>query len=91
MTFQNQPIDPNYGGDHLNLFNIKQPLTLSIQNFEAKWKEINNVWVQFGNTKTLKQDPQGWTKTYDCRFKKRKASSTKKSEIPVEKQKKTSN
>ena len=62
MSFQNHPADPKYGGDRLQLFNIERPLTLSIQDFEAKWKEVDNVWVQFGSTKMLKKD-QGWTKS----------------------------
>jgi hypothetical protein len=79
-----------YGGDRLQLFNVGQPLTFSILDFEARWKEVDNVWVQFGATKALKKDPNGWTKTYDCRFKKRHASSSKKADIPAEKRRKTS-
>ena len=53
--------DPTHGGDRLQLFNVEEPLTLSISEFEAKWRGVNNVWVQFENTKTLKKNPQGWT------------------------------
>jgi len=90
MAFQNQPADPTYGGDRLKLFNVEEPLTFSLQEFESKWKEVDNVWVQFGTTKTLKSDSHGWTKTYDCRFRKRKTSSARSQDIPVEKQRKTS-
>ena len=62
---------------------------LSIQDFEAKWKEVDNVWVQFGSTKMLKKD-QGWTNSYDCRFRKRHSSSSKSLETPMEKQRITS-
>src|SRR4030088_658481 len=37
----------------------------------------------------LKKD-QGWTKSYDCRFRKRHSSSSKSLETPMEKQRKTS-
>ena len=47
--------DPTHGGDRLQLFNVEEPLALSISESEAKWRG-NNVWVQFGNTKTLKKD-----------------------------------
>lgn len=89
MEFFNQPANPNYGGDRTQLFNIEQPLTLSMQEFDSKWNEVDNIWVQFGETKILKKDPNGWTKTYDCRFRKRHSSS-KKRLIPTEKQRKTS-
>jgi hypothetical protein len=58
LAFQNQPADPDYNGDRLQLFNLDKPLTLSVQDFEARWSEVDNVWVQFGTTKTLKKDPQ---------------------------------
>jgi MULE transposase domain len=84
------PVNPNYGGDRLQLFNVEQPLTLSLQDFEVKWKEVDNVWVQFGTTTILKKGGGGWSKNYDCRFRKRHASSAKILDTPVEKQRKTS-
>lgn len=85
-----QDVDPTYGGDRLQFFDVQKPLTLSITDFENKWREVDNVWVQFGGTKQLKKDPHGWTKTYDCRFRKRRDSSTKNSEGAVKKRRKTS-
>src|SRR5947209_10790159 len=38
----------------------------------------------------VKKDPHGWTKAYDCRFRKRQPSSKKNPDVPVEKQRKTS-
>lgn len=90
MAFNNEPNDPTYGGDRLQLFNIENPLTFSIQEFERKWIEVDNIWTQFGATKQLKKDLSGWTKTYDCRFKKRRTYSQKNADIPVDKQRKTS-
>ncbi|RUS14970.1 hypothetical protein BC937DRAFT_93092 [Endogone sp. FLAS-F59071] len=51
-------------------FDVTEPFSLSKDEFKEKWKEVDNIWTQLGNTKTLKKDPQGWTKTYYCRFKK---------------------
>lgn len=90
MALEKHPADPNYGGDRLRLFNVEGSPSFSIKEFEKKWKEVDNVWVQFGATKMLKKDPNGWTKNYDCRFRKRRSSSSKNPEIPVEKQRKTS-
>ena len=55
MSLHNQPVNPNYSGDRLQLFNIEQPLTLSLQDFEVKWKEDDNIWVPFGTTTILKK------------------------------------
>src|SRR5215472_17517091 len=88
MTFNDHPADPNYGGDRLQLFNIESPFMFSVQEFEAKWREVDNVWTQLGATKQLKTS--GWTKTYDCRFKKRRVYSKKNIDMPVEKRRKTS-
>ena len=90
MAFNNQPDNPNYGGNRLQLFNIEIPLTFTMQEFEEKWTEVDNIWTQFGVTKLLKKDPSGWTKTYDCRFRKRRAYTKKNLDIPVDKQRKTS-
>lgn len=90
MEFFNQNVDLTYGGDRLQLFNVEAPITFSLQDFEAKWKEVDNVWTQFGTTRKPKKDPNGWTKTFDCRFRKRASSSTKNEDTPVEKQRKTS-
>ena len=68
----------------LKFFDIQQPFTLSIEEFEIQWKTIDNVWVQFGGTKPLKK-AIGWTKNYDCRFKKCRDSSTKEINILAEK------
>ena len=90
MAFNNQPDDPNYGGNRLQLFNIESSLTFTMQEFEEKWTEVDNIWTQFGMTKLLKKDPSGWTKTYDCRFRKQRAYTKKNLDIPVDKQRKTS-
>ena len=82
--------DLTYGGDRLQLFNIQNPLVIPISEFEIKWKTVDNVWVQFGTTKILKKDPNRWTKSYDCQFKKRHALSLKDPQLPIEKQWKTS-
>jgi hypothetical protein len=82
MEAFNQVPDPLYGGNRLRFFNVEEPLTLSAKDFETEWKEIDNIWVQFGSTKSLKKD-SGWTKTYDCQFKKRQASSTKNPNLPI--------
>ena len=89
MSFQNEPVDPNYGGDRLQLFNVEEPITFSLQEFEVKWREVDNIWSQVGTTKPLKKGI-GWTKTYDCRFKKRRVNPKKDVKTPVEKQRKTS-
>jgi len=81
--------DLTYGGERLKFFNVGEPFSLSVSEFEVRWKEVDNVWVQFGTTKTLKKD-NGWTKSYDCRFKKRHASSSKKPDVPADKRRKTS-
>ena len=57
MNINYQISDPDYGGERLLFFNVEQPLTLSAREFEIKWKEVDNVWTQFGNTKKLKKDP----------------------------------
>src|SRR5947209_16698200 len=82
--------DPAYGGDRLQFFNVQEPFSLPVSEFEVRWRDVDNVWVQFGTTKTLKKNPDGWTKSYDCRFKKRHASGTKKPDIPADKRRKTS-
>jgi len=78
-----------------NFFEVEEPFSLPKDEFEKKWKGVNNVWVQFGNTKVLKKDPEGWTKTYYCRFKKQRdmyprISSSKESQPPSEKKRRTS-
>ena len=55
----------DYGGERLKFFNINQPFSMSISDFEIKWPEVSNIWVQVGQTKRLTKDPLGWTKTYD--------------------------
>ncbi len=89
MSLGNLPTNPSYGGNRLQLFNIDHPLTFSAQEFETRWKEVDNVWVPLGTTRVLKK-AKGWTKNYDCRFKKRHASSKKDKNTPVDKQRKTS-
>lgn len=75
-------------GERLTYFNVDKPFTVSKEVFEIKWPQVDNVWVQVGQTKLLKKG-SGWTKTYDCRFKKRHSSSTKDSSLQVEKRRKT--
>lgn len=82
--------DPKYGGDRLRLFNVDEPFTLPLTEFEEKWKEVDNVWCQTGKTERSKRHPDGWTKTYDCRFRKRQKSSAKDPNVPVNKKRKTS-
>src|SRR4051794_16324654 len=87
MAF-NQPADPIYGGDRLQLFNVENPLTFSLQDFEAKWRDrqcLGAVWSKEGT----EEKGGGWTMTYDCRYRKRHSSSKKNVEMPVEKQRKT--
>ena len=80
--------------DRQKFFNVEEPFTLPKEEFENKWKEVSNIWVQFGGTKTLKRDPEGWTKTYYCRFKKQRdnysRASSSKEPSPSEKKRKTS-
>ena len=84
MQSNMEDADASYGHERLKFFNIHQPFTMSIEEFEIKWKTIDNIWVQFGGKKILKKD-HGWTKNFDCRFKKRRDSSTKEPDIPAEK------
>src|SRR4051812_25314740 len=60
VNFDDHPADPNYGEDRLQLFNVESPLTFSVQEFEGKWREVDNVWTQLGATKQLK-NYSGWT------------------------------
>ena len=53
--------DPAYGGDRLQFFNVQEPFSLPVSEFEVRWRDVDNVWVQFGTTKTLKKNPDGWT------------------------------
>ena len=41
---QSEPADPNYGDSQF--FDVDQPLTFSVEEFEAKWSEVGNIWVQ---------------------------------------------
>ena len=85
MQANKQASTHSYGSDRLRFFDVDQPFIISIEEFKIKWNEVNNIWTQVGQTKKLAKDPLGWTKMYDCCFKKCQTSSTKDPNQPVEK------
>src|SRR4051794_5652877 len=72
MSFQMNPLTQLWWWPPPAL-QVEAPLTFTLQEFEAKWKEVDKVWSQFGGTKK----GSGCAKIYDCRFRKRQSSSKK--------------
>ncbi|RHZ57021.1 hypothetical protein Glove_395g66 [Diversispora epigaea] len=69
------------------LFNINQPLELSMQKFDDDWWPlVSNVWTGFNLKKKANGDS---SQTYTCRFTKIRESSTRKEGIPSNKWRKT--
>ena len=65
------------------LFNINQPVTILLREFDDEWWSlVSNVWTQF-NYK-IHNNGNSW-KVYTCRFTKHNESSTRKEGIPSEK------
>src|SRR5436305_1178013 len=59
MDVFDSDLDLTYGGDRLMFFNVEEPFTLSLSEFEEKWKEVDNVCVQVGSTKILRSQMVG--------------------------------
>ncbi|RHZ51439.1 hypothetical protein Glove_478g118 [Diversispora epigaea] len=69
------------------LFNIKNTLEISEEEFDNSWWPlVSNVWTQFNSCKLNNGD--SW-KVFTCRFTKHRESSTRKENIPIKKQRTT--
>lgn len=65
------------------LFNVEQPLELSIEEFDKEWWPlVNNIWTKFSCKNNV--NGNSW-KVFICRFNKPNKSSTRKEGIPHEK------
>jgi hypothetical protein len=65
------------------LFNVNQPLELSIEEFDKEWWPlVSNIWTSYSCKNNVNGD--SW-KVFVCRFKKHNKSSTRKEGIPNEK------
>ncbi|PKC69121.1 hypothetical protein RhiirA1_456382 [Rhizophagus irregularis] len=68
---------------HILLFNVNQPLELSIEEFDKEWWPfVSNIWTSFSCKNNVNGD--SW-KVFVCQFKKHNKSSTRKEGIPNEK------
>ncbi|RHZ85314.1 hypothetical protein Glove_67g30 [Diversispora epigaea] len=69
------------------LFNIKNTLEISEEEFDNSWWPlVSNVWTQFNSCKLNNGD--SW-KVFTCRFTKHRESSTRKENIPIKKRRTT--
>ncbi|GBC28737.2 riboflavin-specific deaminase [Rhizophagus irregularis DAOM 181602=DAOM 197198] len=69
------------------LFNVEQPLELSIEEFDKEWWPlVSNIWTNFSHKNNVNGNL--W-EVFICRFNKPKKSSTRKEEISQEKRRVT--
>uniref|UniRef100_U9T134 FAR1 domain-containing protein n=1 Tax=Rhizophagus irregularis (strain DAOM 181602 / DAOM 197198 / MUCL 43194) TaxID=747089 RepID=U9T134_RHIID len=69
------------------LFNVEQPLELSIEEFDKEWWPlVSNIWTSFSHKNNVNGNL--W-EVFICRFNKPKKSSTRKEEISQEKRRVT--
>jgi 2,5-diamino-6-(ribosylamino)-4(3H)-pyrimidinone 5'-phosphate reductase len=68
------------------LFNVKEPLEMSIAEFDDLWPSVSNVWVQWSQNTLANGD--SW-KVWSCRFAKHCKSSTRQEGIIDSKRRKT--
>ena len=68
------------------LFNIKEPLEMTVDEFDELWPRVSNVWV--GYDRNMLANGNSW-RVWACRLAKHNKSSTRKEDIPAEKRRKT--
>ena len=76
----------NVDGKHALLFNVNEPLEMTICEFDELWPLVSNIWVSWNQKKLTNGD--SW-KGMACHFTKHNKSSTHKEGVPDDKRQKT--
>ena len=72
----------------MRLFNVNEPIELSIEEFEKNWWPlVTNVWTQYNSYKHVNGD---FWRGYVCRLAKHRESSTRQEGVLVDKRRQTS-
>src|SRR5215204_1585653 len=79
------PQDMNEGKRAL-LFDVDEPVELTVDEFDELWPCVSNVWVSWDRNTRANGD--SW-KVWICRLAKHNKSSTRKEEVPSNKRRKT--